>query len=173
MKKGIFFGLLLAAVLVVPLIFTGCDKTTGGGTFTVSIFPEDIAQMFTYYDIYHPTDSLNHRCTFGFNAQPVGDLEAGGAKGQFQFIDHTAKLNIHGTFNETISGSNPLTIFGGNCTIGKEVYRFGAEFLDGKWIGYPVDAVYIVVVNSDDSIKYSYSGFLDGGNIVVHIPTPK
>ena len=69
MKKLFKYTACLAILVMVVVLFTGC-KATGGGWFD---------------------DELNEersKCTFGFNAQGIGEGLDWEFKGQFQFNDH-------------------------------------------------------------------------------------
>ncbi len=148
----------LALLVVIGLIVAavGCEKTTGGGWF-------------------YNNGNIDQKVTFGFNAQPVGDMDA---KGQFELQDHSTKTNIHGTFNATLGGSNAngLTQFTGTCKIdGQGGHTFAVWFYDAGEPG-PNNGDGLAVwidPSSTDPVTLAlttptYTGTLDGGNIQVH-----
>jgi hypothetical protein len=167
MKKRIVAGLFLIAILTMTISLTGCDKTTGGGQFTADSLSVG------------PTGSLQGNfCTFGFNAQPVNQPYPGGegailAKGNFQFVDHKSKTNVHGDFQVTLEGSNNngSTDFAGLCTVNKEgPFVFGAVFTPGQQDKVLIE-VFKVSSFADVDLGnpwYTYSGTLNHGSIVVH-----
>jgi hypothetical protein len=145
--------LVLICILVVALtvFLLGCPKTTGGGGFI--------------------DENTGDKITFGFNAQPVGAPLPDGsqnAKGQFELIDHTTKINIHGDFTITDATTNDgASIFAGNCSVnGVEGYTIGIAVTDNGKPGVdPGDYISVEVSGPSD---YSYSGYLQQGNIKVH-----
>lgn len=155
MKKRIIVNLVLATLLIISVILTGCNKTTGGGAF---------------YD-----ETTGNFVTFGFNAQPVGEpyLDDSGeyvqdAKGHFTLIDHTIKTKIKGAFNITgavQSGFETESAFSGTCMVNREgPYDLYGHFLDAGE-GNPGD--YLAILWDSGY----YSGYLeDGSDIVVHVP---
>jgi hypothetical protein len=183
LKRRIIASLFLVAVLMVAAVFTGCDKATGGGSFTAD--PGSVATVQGEL-----VNAQGDFCTFGFNAQPVKPQSItpeGGilSKGTFQFIDHKYQIKIKGDFSVTVNGSGSnFSDFAGLCTInGQGTYVFGASFTDNG-PGYQ-DNVVIAVLNFTsftdaiaagvdlsnymDYAIYAYSGLLDiGSDIVVH-----
>ena len=157
MKAKLALSILLVAVLA--LVGTGCggDKVTGGGKFTNEVFP-----------------NYGNKVTFGFNAQPLDEPALPGmvkAKGQFQLIDHTTGMNVHGTFTGTyIVPSEGVSWFSGTCSIdgeGETYFEITAADDDKSGLGTG-DGVYIMIGAFGDPNQVIYAGYLEGGNIQVH-----
>ena len=150
MKAKLALAVFLVAVLA--LTGVGCtSKVTGGGWFINTA----------------PGDSLEHRITFGFNAQLV-DVEDGTVKGQFQLIDHDAKTNIHGTFESmTLAGEwAGVCMVKGEGMVDGEYLPFTLHVIDiGEPAPGPGDIVHIEI---GEPVLYVYSGNLGGGNIQAH-----
>ena len=156
------FKIALAIILMVGLLAgtMGCKKTTGGGWFI---------DEFT-----------GNKVTFGFNAQPVGEpwIDPYGnwyrdAKGQFQLIDHGAKIRIHGTFTTTWAedGTNETDFVSYDASV-NGVGGYGVCVLLRDY-GEPGpsagDAIAIPWVrDSFGNVVYDAQGYLGGGNIQVH-----
>ena len=68
MKKGIIVSLFLIAVLVVPVMFTSCNKATGGGSFTAE---EPSCVNVGTLSAPSLVSLVGDFCTFGFNARPI------------------------------------------------------------------------------------------------------
>ncbi|MFC1847034.1 hypothetical protein ACFLYS_03145 [Chloroflexota bacterium] len=163
------FKFVLVFVLMVLLVSVtaGCieiggNKATGGGWFI-----DEVTENFI---------------TFGFNAKPTGvsyynedlETEVRDVKGQFQLVDHTDKIKIHGTFN---FGAPDLDItdnsaFLGECFVDNDgPHLFGALLT----VEAEVSSVYLwidmnddLTDNADPNIDKYYGGDLGGGSIKIH-----
>ena len=144
MKKFLKFAAVLAILLMVMALFTGC-KVTGGGYFTNTA-----------------RDNEKEKCTFGFNAQGEG-IEY---KGQFQFNDHAKPATkIHAEVLEITSWGDTYAQFTGLTDEGF-VY---VEIWDNGEPGAVDDGDYIkIYVNKLPFGNPTYEGELGGGNIQIH-----
>jgi hypothetical protein len=158
--------MVLVFIILLVSVTAGCveiggNKATGGGWF-----------------IDEETESF---ITFGFNAMPIGDPyinedlqeEVRDVKGQFQLIDHTDKIKIHGTFNY---GSPDLDItdtsaFIGECFVDKDgPHLFGVLLTveaEGSSVYLWIDMNDNLIDDGEPTDKY-YSGDLEGGSIKIH-----
>jgi hypothetical protein len=130
------------------------SKTTGGGWF---------------YD-----DITDAKVTFGFTAKPTEpDPEDPDvwylAKGQFQLIDHSEKIRVHGTFYWALRETpTQTTDFWGWCTVnGVDGFLYEAGFWDEGESG-PDKGDYIGFYAFKGSESYYWQGELQGGNIKIH-----
>jgi hypothetical protein len=174
MKKRLVLSLFLLGAMAGAAILTGCNKTTGGGSF--------IADSTSFTTISNSIVYLQgDRCTFGFNAQPTSQpFDDGGlqAKGNFQFVDHTIGTNVHGDFSVTwAQPGTDSTQFGGVCVVSNGgTHVFEATFTSGgphqpdlvEFEIFDASSIAEVVQNGLGNPWCLYSGVLVGGNIVVH-----
>jgi hypothetical protein len=162
MKKKLILGVLLAATLIVSLGFTGCSKTTGGGSF---------------YDLMSETDDF---WTFGFNAQPVGEpseepiatieLEGDeepllvtvyqqGAKGQMSLVNHTEGYKVKVTFDKTLNFTLSSEVVSGDLPVS---LFFGPAMIKTQGMENDLDGSYSVIALFEDySDGSSNPGFLE------------
>lgn len=129
MKKRTLISLIVSLALTLPLLLSGCAKTTGGGSF------------------YDEANGTGDFYTLGFNAQPVGEpseepivtLNIGSeeepeyvyfyqqdAKGQLSLVNHTEGFKVKVTFDNTLDfalppevspGEIPVSLFFGPATV--------------------------------------------------------
>ena len=142
-------ALVLILVTVVALSAVGCVYKTTGGGFIID-------------------DDTDAKITFGFVANPT---DCGGAKGQFQLVDHGTKppTRVHGTFEWVDLFPSSEQGFWGECYIGKDdgPHTFMAYADDKGEPGLGAgDWVMIVIFNPGGPTVYA--GELEGGNIQVH-----
>lgn len=141
---------LLLAILMVAVTVPGCTttKATGGGWFI--------------------DDRTADHCSFGFNGQvkvargAVNNEKA--ITGQFQFVDHTSGVKFHATMATVIPDVYE------NCA------RYSGADQDGNTVDiYACDYGNPNSMGTDDYIEITnsglgtWSGYLQGGNIVAHI----
>jgi len=151
--------LALVALLVAVLALTGvgCSKANGGGWFTNTASGNDWG--------------YGHRITFGFNAQY--DDEDGTVKGQFQLIDHDAKINLHGTFDSTETMGwfdfGGLCVVKGKADVNGEEIPFEVTYADNGEPGVDARDSIQVYVGEAYPWLYCYIGDpIGGGNIQYH-----
>lgn len=147
MKRLIKYMIAVMVLFSVVVLMTGCymdDKVTGGGWFMSEVNRDELT-----------------KCTFGFVAQGEGCLCDGvDVKGQFQFNDH--------------AGTKLHCLVADLYQVGPNTYKF--EGVDKKGAG---DIVVTVVdlgqpgPDPGDEITVEcgvlvWSGYLEGGNIVIH-----
>ena len=162
---SILFSIAILTLLTAGCIGFGGYKTTGGGWF----------EAF----------ETGNYVTFGFNVQPVGepywdkDLQADvwDAKGQFQLIDHTLRIRIHGTFS---AASADLTItdnsvFMGTCSVnGVGSHMFVVTFDDEEFGIEDINFISLGVDIDDngqlqkEGLDIFYEGVLGGGSIRIN-----
>jgi hypothetical protein len=143
MKKLLKYAACLVILVIVVVLFTGCDlvegKVTGGGWFE---------------------DGEGKKCTFGFNAQGEG-FEY---KGQFQFNDHV-DIKIHADVLGFLELFETYAEFVGEYEEGKYV-KVSVLDLGGPGVG-PGDYIKIWI-NESPFGPPTYEGELVGGNLKVH-----
>ena len=127
--KYILSGLLMVALVIGGMGYgVAADsggKVTGGGTFNHAGWPSDYAS---------PGDKIS----FGFNGQRLDN----GAKGQFQLINHTSGMKMHGTFS-TYNEQGPNVTLDGSINGTNESFRVRVATGAGWeeiyiWIGDPL-----------------------------------
>lgn len=166
--------LLLILAFTSMAFIAGCTKMTGGGWL---------------YDID------GDRVNFGFMAQPVEEpteeCEAifepscVEAKGRFNLVDHGdvsgERMHFRGKFTGTFSAENPLSCedtantpcgsqFEGTATADGEEYLMSVRITDNgegsEFIGDFVE-IHFVPVGEGDPLHYV--GYIEGGNLQVHL----
>jgi hypothetical protein len=145
MKTKLAVGLVL--VLIVTLSF-GCYPSDGaitGGGFL---------------------EECEGKVSFGFNVKGTqvegSDYDV---KGQFQLVDHSAKLRVHGTFDEVVYMLLVGWVASGECTVnGDGPHKFYLYAYDA---GEPAIYDYIFVYLEISGPDLVYQGIIDGGNIQV------
>ena len=140
MKKLLKFAVCLALLVMVVALFTGC-KVTGGGWFE---------------------DCDEDKCTFGFNAQGIGEGLDWEYKGQFQFKDHGDGTKIHIGEMYLVEVVGPVANFTGydnknECIVNVTVTDKGEP---GAGSG---DLILILAPGLG-----AWGGEIQGGNIQVH-----
>src|SRR5205814_2288817 len=134
---------------------SGCNKVTGGGRFVA--------------DNSFGSPTADDICTFGFNAQPVGD--DGRAKGQIEFVDHTFQgvgLRIHAALNLTESTSDlGAAAYKGEGTATVTLQGQELRGLDLVVIAIEDDPDYVIVALGGVPALI-WSGPVDKGTITVH-----
>ncbi len=169
---SILFSIAILTLLTAGCIEGGGNKTTGGGWFV---------GMDTEQNL--PTEG--NYVTFGFNVKPVGEpywdevLEGwlSDAKGQFQMIDHTLRIRIHGTFS---AASADLTItdnsvFMGTCSVNGVGSHMFVVMFDDEESGIEDINLISLGVDIDDNgqlqkegLDIFYEGVLGGGSIRIN-----
>jgi hypothetical protein len=161
MKKNktiiVSFVLLSMMALLVPMAFAPkpiVQQVTGGGWIL---------------------DCAGHKCTFGFNAEQLEDLETGPLRGNVEYVDHdTGYPHVHG-YDITA-----LTIIGDEAWI-EGICRLNGDNTERAFSVYVRDEAepgkhdwFEIHIPSISYNAYAELGFPDeaggGGNIQIHIP---
>jgi len=159
--------IILVSVFLLASVTSGCieiggNKATGGGWFI-----DEVTENFV---------------TFGFNAKPIGDpyynedleTEVRDVKGQFQLVDHTDKIKIHGTFN---CGSPDLDVTDNSALIGECFVDNNGPHLFGSFLFVEPESSSVSmwidmndnqIDDEDPNIDKYYSGVLAGGSLKIH-----
>jgi hypothetical protein len=148
MKKLLKYAACLAILVMVVVLFTGCDlfegKVTGGGWFMSG------------------EEGAKTKCTFGFVAQGAG----GEYKGQFQFNDHADPgQKIHADVVGFLELFETYAEFVGEY--GEEKYVKVSVLDLGDPGASPGDYIKIWI----DTLPFgppTHEGVLGGGNLKVH-----
>ena len=150
MKKLLKYTACLAILLMVIVLFTGC-KATGGGFFM----------------------NGDDKCTFGFNAQGIGEGLDWEYKGQFQFKDHGTGQKIHiGEMMLLWNLDDGVALFGGTDKEGKGIAVLVTDMGEpGPGAGDDIKIWYDLDISSlfdPPSWVPDWAGVIEGGNIQVH-----
>jgi hypothetical protein len=146
---------IVALLVALIAVLSGCNKVAGGGKFVA--------------DNSFGAPTAGDTCTFGFNAQPVGN--DGRAKGQIEFVDHTFQgvgLRIHATLN--VTESSPDRGSAAYQGEGTATVTFRGQVLTGLnllVIAIDGDPDYVIMVLGGVPALI-WSGPVDKGTITVH-----
>ena len=169
--KKLILGLII--ISIVALLAVGCVPTELGGSKTTG------GGWFIGYDTEENLPTEGNYVTFGFNVRPVGEpYPAEGVmlvdvKGQFQMIDHTLGMRLHGVFL-TGGGTTTITdssIFIGDCFVdGDGPHTFFAYFDNSNGASFVSIAV-DMDDNGDikkDTDDIQWEGIVEGVAISIH-----